>query len=101
MWQYLRWKEWLQKAMSDGKSGFPSTKRLGYMSGILVASVVSLVMLGIIVGLSLNIPLGQYQFVFATLNDTILWIIGLLLAGSSAAYITTKKTENNTNDRTE
>lgn len=95
MWQYLRWNEWLQKAMSDGKSGFPSTKRLGYMTGIFVAATVALVMLGIVIGLSIGVSAVQYQFVYSTLTNTILIVIGMLVTGSSAAYIATKRTEQN------
>ncbi len=87
----MKWIEFIQKAMSNGDS--PSTKRLGYVTGVLVASIVSLVMLGIIVGLSINVPAIQFQFVYSTLNETVLWIIGFLLAGSSMAYVATKKSE--------
>ena len=38
-------------------------------------------MLGIIIGLSINVPAIQFQFVYSTLNETVLWIIGFLLAG--------------------
>lgn len=87
------WIAFLQSAMSDSKTQQPSTKRLGYITGVAIASIVSLVMLGVIVGLSINVPAIQFQFVYSTLNETVLWIIGFLLAGSSMAYIATKKSE--------
>ena len=92
----MKWIEFIQKAMSNGDS--PSTKRLSYVTGVLVASIVSLVMLGVIVGLSINVPAIQFQFVYSTLNETVLWIIGFLLAGSSMAYVATKKNENTEGD---
>ena len=35
----MKWIEFIQKAMSNGDS--PSTKRLSYVTGVLVASIVS------------------------------------------------------------
>ncbi len=94
------WIAFLQSAMSDSKTQQPSTKRLGYITGVAIASIVSLVMLGVIVGLSLGVSALQYEFVYSTLNTTILWIIGMLVGASSAAYITTKKAETK-NDKDE
>lgn len=95
------WIAFLQNAMSDSKTQQPSTKRLGYITGVAIASVVSLVMLGVIVGLSVGVSALQYEFVYSTLNTSILWIIGMLIGASSAAYITTKRTEAKTDKEDE
>lgn len=95
------WIAFLQSAMSDSKTQQPSTKRLGYITGVAIASIVSLVMLGVIVGLSIGISALQYEFVYSTLNTSILWIIGMLIGASSAAYITTKRTEAKTDKEDE
>ena len=87
--------KFLQEALSDGNTKQPSTKRLGYMLGVLIASIVSLVMLGIVVGLSVGVSAVQFQFVYSTLNTSILWIIGMLVGASASAYTLTKRTENN------
>jgi len=92
----MKWIEFIQKAMSDAKTSFPSTKRLGYVIGVLVAAIVSFTMLGVIVGLSIGVPAIQFQFVYSTLNETLLWIIGLLITGSSVSYVMTKNTETKT-----
>lgn len=95
------WIAFLQSAMSDSKTQQPSTKRLGYITGVAIASIVSLVMLGAIVGLSVGVSALQYEFVYSTLNTSILWIIGMLIGASSAAYITTKRTEAKTDKEDE
>lgn len=95
------WIAFLQGAMSDSKTQQPSTKRLGYITGVAIASIVSLVMLGVIVGLSVGVSALQYEFVYSTLNTSILWIIGMLIGASSAAYITTKRTEAKTDKEDE
>jgi len=89
------WIAFLQSAMSDSKTQQPSTKRLGYITGVAIASIVSLVMLGVIVGLSVGVSAVQFQFVYSTLNTSILWIIGMLVGASASAYTLTKRTENN------
>lgn len=97
----LNWIVFLQKAMSDSNTRMPSTKRLGYMSGVFIASVVSLVMLGVIVGLSIGISAVQFEFVYSTLNTSILWIIGMLVGASAGAYTLTKRKENQSQDNQE
>jgi len=87
------WIAFLQSAMSDSKTQQPSTKRLGYITGVAIASVVSLVMLGVIVGLSIGVSALQYEFVYSTLNTSILWIIGMLIGASAGAYTLTKRSE--------
>jgi hypothetical protein len=90
----LNWIVFLQKAMSDSNTQLPSTKRLGYMIGVFIASIVSLVMLGVIVGLSVGVSALQFEFVYSTLNTSILWIIGMLVGASAGAYTLTKRKEN-------
>ena len=97
----LNWIVFLQKAMSDSNTQLPSTKRLGYMIGVFIASVVSLVMLGVIVGLSIGISAVQFEFVYSTLNTSILWIIGMLVGASAGAYTLTKRKENQSQDNQE
>ena len=97
----LNWIVFLQKAMSDSNTRMPSTKRLGYMSGVFIASIVSLVMLGVIVGLSIGISAVQFEFVYSTLNTSILWIIGMLVGASAGAYTLTKRKENQSQDNQE
>lgn len=97
----LNWIVFLQKAMSDSNTRMPSTKRLGYMSGVFIASVVSLVMLGVIVGLSIGVSALQFEFVYSTLNTSILWIIGMLVGASAGAYTLTKRKENQSQDNQE
>lgn len=97
----LNWIVFLQKAMSDSNTQLPSTKRLGYMSGVFIASVVSLVMLGVIVGLSIGVSALQFEFVYSTLNTSILWIIGMLVGASAGAYTLTKRKENQSQDNQE
>lgn len=87
------WIAFLQSAMSDSKTQQPSTKRLGYITGVAIASIVSLVMLGVIVGLSIGVSALQYEFVYSTLNTSILWIIGMLIGASAGAYTLTKRSE--------
>lgn len=87
------WIAFLQSAMSDSKTQQPSTKRLGYITGVAIASIVSLVMLGVIVGLSVGVSALQYEFVYSTLNTSILWIIGMLIGASAGAYTLTKRSE--------
>lgn len=89
----LNWIVFLQEAMSDGNTKQPSTKRLGYMIGVAIASIVSLVMLGVIVGLSIGVSALQFEFVYSTLNTSILWIIGMLVGASAGAYTLTKRNE--------
>lgn len=89
----LNWIVFLQEAMSDSNTKQPSTKRLGYMIGVAIASIVSLVMLGVIVGLSIGISAVQFEFVYSTLNTSILWIIGMLVGASAGAYTLTKRSE--------
>ena len=87
------WIAFLQSAMSDSKTQQPSTKRLGYITGVAIASIVSLVMLGVIVGLSIGVSALQYEFVYSTLNTSILWIIGMLIGASAGAYTLTKRSD--------
>jgi F0F1-type ATP synthase assembly protein I len=87
--------------MSDSNTQMPSTKRLGYMIGVFIASIVSLVMLGVIVGLSIGISAVQFEFVYSTLNTSILWIIGMLVGASAGAYTLTKRKENQSQDNQE
>lgn len=97
----LNWIVFLQRAMSDSNTQMPSTKRLGYMIGVFIASIVSLVMLGVIVGLSIGISAVQFEFVYSTLNTSILWIIGMLVGASAGAYTLTKRKENQSQDNQE
>lgn len=85
--------DFIEKALTDAKTNSPSTKRLGHFIGLSIASIVSLVMLGIIVGMSVGVSPTNYQFVYSALNSTITWIIGFLVAGGSFSYVATKKTE--------
>lgn len=89
----MKWIEFIQKALSDSKTQQPSTKRLGYAVGVGIAAIVSLVLLGGIVGLTVNVSAANFQFVYQTLNSTITWIIGFLVAGGTHAYVATKNTE--------
>ena len=89
----MKWIEFIQRAMSDSKTSFPSTKRMGYVIGVLVAAITSFTVLGVVVGLSINVSAIQFQFVYSTLNETLLWIIGFLIAGGTHAYVSTKNTE--------
>jgi len=97
----LNWIVFLQKAMSDSNTQMPSTKRLGYMIGVFIASIVSLVMLGVIVGLSIGVSALQFEFVYSTLNTSILWIIGMLVGASAGAYTLTKRKENQSQENQE
>lgn len=97
----LSWIVFLQKAMSDSNTQMPSTKRLGYMIGVFIASIVSLVMLGVIVGLSIGVSALQFEFVYSTLNTSILWIIGMLVGASAGAYTLTKRKENQSQENQE
>lgn len=89
----MKWVEWIQKAMSDSTTNSPSTKRLGHITGIMIASIVSLVMLGAIIGLTYNVAPINFQFVYSTLNSTITWIIGFLVVGGSGVYAATRGKE--------
>ena len=86
--------EWLNKALSD-KSGTPSTKRLGHFLGLLCACMVVCVLIGLVVGLCLNVPSIHYLSVFDGLLSTLTWIIAFLITGGSIGYITTRKGETN------
>ena len=83
--------EWIKAALSN--KGEPSTKRLGHFLGLMSACSVVLVVLGILIGLSLNVPSLRYFDVYAALLDSLYIIIGMLVSGGTIGYVATRGKE--------
>lgn len=85
--------QFLMEAMKDSKTNTPSSKRVGHIAGIAVSAGAVLVMVGIIVGLSVDVKPMDFQFVYSQLLNTVIFLSGMLMGAGTTAYITTKKTE--------
>lgn len=83
--------EWIKAALSN--KGEPSTKRLGHFLGLMSACSVVLVVLGVLIGLSLNVPSFHYFNVYAVLIDSLYIIIGMLVSGGTIGYVATRGKE--------
>jgi hypothetical protein len=83
--------EWIKAALSN--KGEPSTKRLGHFLGLMSACSVVLVVLGVLIGLSLNVPSVHYFSVYAALLDSLYIIIGMLVTGGTVGYVATRGKE--------
>ena len=83
--------EWIKAALSN--KGEPSTKRLGHFLGLMSACSVVLVVLGVLIGLSLNVPSLRYFDVYAALLDSLYIIIGMLVSGGTIGYVATRGKE--------
>ena len=57
------------------------------------ACSVVLVVLGILIGLSLNVPSLRYFDVYAALLDSLYIIIGMLVSGGTIGYVATRGKE--------
>lgn len=84
--------EWVKAAL--GNKGEPSTKRLGHFLGLMSACSVVLVVLGVLIGLSLNVPSIRYFDVYAALLDSLYIIIGMMITGGTIGYVATRGKEN-------
>ena len=85
--------QWIKEVVMDGKTGIASSKRFAHILAAVLTSIISLVVVGVIVGLSISLPAANYQFVYSTLNSTLITLILILTTGSAGAYIATKNTE--------
>ena len=85
--------EFLMEAMKDAKTNFPSSKRVGHIAGILVSAITVLVFVGAVVGLTIDVPVGHFDFVLEQLLNTIIFVTALLMGAGTTAYISTKKIE--------
>ena len=85
--------EWIKAALSN--KGEPSTKRLGHLLGLMSACAVVLVVLGVLIGLSLNVSTFHYLNVYTALLDTLYIIIGMMITGGVVGYV--GKRDNNVN----
>ena len=77
--------EWVKSALSN--KGGPSTKRLGHFLGLMSACAVVLVVLGVLIGLSLNVPTFHYLNVYTALLDTLYIIVGMMITGGVVGYV--------------
>lgn len=77
--------EWIKAALSN--KGEPSTKRLGHFLGLMSACAVVLVVLGVLIGLSLNVSSFHYLDVYTALLDTLYIIIGMMITGGVLGYV--------------
>lgn len=84
----------LKEILTDSKTGSGSTKRLGHITGIFTTASVVFILVGILIGISLAVPAVSYQFVYTTLNNTLIALLMILTTGGTSAYIATKRTEN-------
>jgi hypothetical protein len=84
--------EWMRAALSN--KGEPSTKRLGHLLGLVSACSVVLVVLGVLIGLSLNVPTLRYFDVYSALLDSLYIIIGMMITGGVVGYIGKKEDAN-------
>lgn len=91
--------DFIIEAMREGKTGRASSKRLGHVAGIFISCVISLILTGIVVGMSIGIAEAQFQFVYGNLLNTLLILCGMLMGAATTAYITTKKTEGKDNEQ--
>lgn len=90
--------EFLMNAMKDSKTQQPSTKRVGHIAGIAVSAITVLVFVGAVVGLTIDVPVGHFDFVLEQLLNTIIFITALLMGAGTTAYVATKRTEGKGND---
>lgn len=84
---------WLKEVVMDDKTGVASSKRFAHILASLVTASISLILAGIITGLSISLPAASYQFVYSTLNSTLITLVLILTTGGAGAYIATKNTE--------
>lgn len=77
--------EWVKAALSN--KGEPSAKRLGHFLGLMSACAVVLVVLGVLIGLSLNVSPFHYLNVYTALLDTLYIIIGMMITGGVVGYV--------------
>lgn len=85
--------QFLMEAMKDSKTNLPSSKRVGHITGIAVSAITVLVLIGIVVGLSIDVRPMDYQFVYSQLLNTVIFLSGMLMGAGTTAYITTKNKE--------
>lgn len=85
--------DWFKQVMTDGKTGVASTKRYAHVIATTVTAIISLIVIGIIVGLSISLPAANFQFVYSTLNSTLITIVLILTTGGAGAYVATRNNE--------
>lgn len=85
--------QFLMEAMKDSKTNLPSSKRVGHIAGIAVSAITVLVLIGIVVGLSIDVKPMDFQFVYSQLLNTVIFLSGMLMGAGTTAYITTKNKE--------
>ncbi len=85
--------DWIKEVVMDGKTGMASSKRFAHILAACITAMISSVIIGIITGLSISLPAASFQFVYSTLNNTLITLVLILTTGSAGAYIATKNTE--------
>lgn len=84
---------WLKEVVMDNKTGMASSKRFAHILAAIITAMVTLIVIGIITGLSVSLPAANFEFVYSTLNSTLITLVAILTTGSAGAYVLTKNTE--------
>lgn len=84
--------DWIKAVLSN--KGEPSTKRMGHFLGLLSACASILTVLGILIGLSIDVPELRYFDVYSALLDSLYIVLGIMITGGVFGYVSKKEDTN-------
>lgn len=87
--------QWFGRALSDGRTGSPSVKRLGYLLGLVVLSVIAAGIAGGLLGLAWAVREHPAQAVDMgrTLASALEWLGTAVVAAAAGGYVGGKAVE--------